>query len=81
MQLLVKSLFNPAHVSQLSYEPEHEVQLIEQAIQSSNPKSLKPILQLFINIIYLLINTNSYYLDWSKLFCSFLCMIDSYYPN
>ena len=63
MQLLVKSLFNPAHVSQLSYEPEHEVQLIEQAIQSSNPKSLKPILQLFINFIYLLINTNSYYLD------------------
>ena len=47
MQLLVKSLFDPAHSSQLSYVPEHEVQLIEQAIQFSNPKSLKPILQLF----------------------------------
>ena len=63
MQLLVKSLFYPPHVSQWSYVPEHEVQLIEQAIQSSYPKSLKPILQLFINIIYLLIYTNSYYLD------------------
>ena len=63
MQLLVKSLFYPPHVSQWSYVPEHEVQLIEQALQSSNPKSLKPILQLFINKIYLLIYTNSYYLD------------------
>ena len=63
MQLLVKSLFYPANASQLSYVPEHDVQLIEQAIQSSSPKSLKPILQLFINIIYLLIYTNSYYLD------------------
>jgi len=63
MHLVFKSLFNPAHASQLSYVPEQEVQLIEQAIQSSNPKSLKPILQLFINLIYLLIYTNSYYLD------------------
>jgi len=33
MQLLVKSLFNPAHVSQLSYVPEHEVQFIEHCKQ------------------------------------------------
>ena len=40
MQLLVEwSLFYPAHVSQLSNEPEHVVQFIEQTIQSSNPKS------------------------------------------
>ena len=29
MQLLVKSLFYPVHAPQLSYVPEHEVQLIE----------------------------------------------------
>ena len=40
MQLLVERfLFYPAHVSQLSNEPEHELQLIEQTIQSYNPKS------------------------------------------
>ena len=47
MQLKLKLfLFYQAHASHLSYEPEHEVQLIEQAIQFSDPKSLKPILQL-----------------------------------
>ena len=63
MQLVVKSLLIPAQLSQWSYVPEHEVQLIEQAIQSSYPKSLKPILQLFINLIYILIYTNSCNLD------------------
>ena len=47
MQLIFELfLFYPAHVSHLSYEPEHEVQLIEHDIQFSDPKSLKPILQL-----------------------------------